>query len=133
MNDIAHSLITPAVTLPADLIKLTREGLSADVAWDLKNRYDLSEKELLAILGTSRRTFQRRTVLNTVESDRLIRFSSILRLAEDLFGEPDAVRVWLHASNKALGGVSPLSVLDTDAGTRQVETVLGRLMHGVYS
>ena len=133
MTDLAHNLIDPETTPTAAFIKLTREGLGVDVARDLMERYGLTTLELFSILGTSSRTFRRREVLNSVESDRLLRFVSVMRMAEDVFDGPDASRLWLHAENRALGGVTPVSLLDTDAGTRQVETVLGRLKHGVYS
>lgn len=133
VTDLAHNLINPEATPTAAFVQLTRDGLGVDVARDLMGRYGLTTLELFSILGTSSRTFRRREVLNSVESDRLLRFVSVMRLAEDVFDGPDPSRLWLHAVNRALGGLTPVSLLDTDAGSRQVETVLGRLKHGVYS
>ena len=133
MNDLAHELLSNSHAAPADVIKMAREGLSTDVARDIKNRYELSESEFLSILGMALRTFQRRDLLNAVESDRLLRFIRLMNIAEEVFDGADASRIWLHAENRALGGIVPVSLLDTDAGTRQVETVLGRLKYGVYS
>lgn len=133
MTDLAHDLIDPDQPPIADLIQLTRDGLSVDVARELMDRYSLSTVELFSILGTSSRTFRRREVLNSVESDRLLRFAALMRLAESVYDGAEASRTWLHAANRALGGVAPVALLDTDAGTRQVEAVLGRLKHGVYS
>jgi putative toxin-antitoxin system antitoxin component (TIGR02293 family) len=53
--------------------------------------------------------------------------------AEKVFGERAKASRWLHKPNRALGGVSPLSLLDTDLGTREVEQILGRIEYGVYS
>jgi putative toxin-antitoxin system antitoxin component (TIGR02293 family) len=50
-----------------------------------------------------------------------------------VFGERAKASRWLHNPNRALGGVSPLSLLDTDLGTREVEQILGRIEYGVYS
>jgi len=36
-------------------------------------------------------------------------------------------------SVRALGSVRPLDLLDTDLGAQQVERILGRIEHGVYS
>ena len=44
----------------------------------------------------------------------------------------EAVR-WLTASNRALGGEIPITLLDTSAGAHEVETVLDRIEFGVYS
>ena len=40
-------------------------------------------------------------------------------------------RAGSHADNRALGGATPLSRLDTDLGAEEVEAVLLRLAHGV--
>ena len=46
---------------------------------------------------------------------------------------PEKARRWFHRPNRALGNVLPLNLLATDAGIEQIETVLGRLEHGLYS
>jgi uncharacterized protein (DUF2384 family) len=40
---------------------------------------------------------------------------------------------WLAAPNRALEGTAPLSLLDTDIGTQEVEAVLTRIEQGVFS
>ena len=40
---------------------------------------------------------------------------------------------WLSRANRALGGAIPLELLDSDLGAIQVEQILGRISHGVYS
>ena len=54
------------------------------------------------------------------------------RAVEVLGSEGKASR-WLRRPNRALGGKPPVALLDTDLGTQQVEAVLGRIEHGVYS
>lgn len=39
---------------------------------------------------------------------------------------------WLKSPNAALGGATPLSLLDTDIGTESVMDTLGRIEHGVF-
>jgi ribosomal protein S16 len=58
----------------------------------------------------------------------------------DPMTKPSTVRIdteravrWLHRPNRALGGPAPLTLLDTDLGAQQVEQLLGRIEHGVYS
>ena len=48
------------------------------------------------------------------------------------FGEAGA-RQWLEEPNRALGGASPLEMLDTDVGAEAVRDVLGRIEDGVFS
>jgi uncharacterized protein (DUF2384 family) len=40
---------------------------------------------------------------------------------------------WLKHPNRVLGGISPVSALDTEPGARQVENVLGRIAYGGIS
>ena len=45
--------------------------------------------------------------------------------AADILGGQEQASRWLHTQNRALGGQTPLDLLDTDLGSRQVEDVLG--------
>jgi putative toxin-antitoxin system antitoxin component (TIGR02293 family) len=71
--------------------------------------------------------------LHADESDRLFRVGRIAALAEETLGSKDKAKRWLQKPNRALGGAAPLRLLDTELGARQVEDVLGRIAHGVYS
>ncbi len=77
---------------------------------------------------------QREGQLNPEESDRLLRASRIFEMAVDLFeGDKDEARRWLLTGNPALAGTSPLEFTSTEAGAREVEHLIGRLQHGVFS
>jgi len=67
------------------------------------------------------------------ESDRLYRFSRVLAHAEKVLGTRANATQWLHRPNRALNGIPPLTLLDTDIGATEVDDVLGRLEHGVFS
>jgi putative toxin-antitoxin system antitoxin component (TIGR02293 family) len=43
-----------------------------------------------------------------------------------------AVR-WLASAKRALGGQAPLTYSRTEVGAREVENLIGRLEHGVFS
>lgn len=58
--------------------------------------------------------------------------ATITTLAERVFGDAEAARQWLRASNAALEQRTPLSMLHTEGGTRTVEAILLRIEHGVY-
>ena len=67
------------------------------------------------------------------DSDRLLRLGRLARLAEEVLGSSDKAARWLRRPNRALGGDIPLDRLDTDPGARDVEALLLRIAHGVYS
>jgi len=121
-----------------DLIAVVRAGLpvrALDYFLKLWAR-ELNQGDVYRVIGSAR-TLQRKrahgTVLSTEESDRLARLARIVVRAEDALGDEVRARRWLTAENRALGGVPPLSLLDSDLGVLAVEQVLGRIEHGVYS
>jgi len=61
------------------------------------------------------------------------RLEKILVLAEAVLGSEEKARRWLNSRNRALGDVTPLSMLETQAGAVEVGNVLGRIEYGVYS
>ena len=66
-------------------------------------------------------------------SDTADRIARVTRAADETFGNPEKARAWLQRANRALGGSSPLDMLDSDDGADHVEQVLGRLAHGLFS
>ncbi|WP_377315285.1 antitoxin Xre/MbcA/ParS toxin-binding domain-containing protein [Phaeospirillum tilakii] len=52
-------------------------------------------------------------------------------LAEQTFADPAKGRAWLLRTTASLGGRRPLDLLDTEEGAREVETLLGRIAHGI--
>ena len=82
-----------------------------------------------------RRTFKRRQDaaqrLDPMESDRLLRLVRLVATADETFGNADKAMAWLGRANRVLEGQTPLSMADTDQGARSVETLLGRIGHGL--
>jgi putative toxin-antitoxin system antitoxin component (TIGR02293 family) len=62
-----------------------------------------------------------------------LRVARVAALAEEILGNKAKAARWLRRANQALGGKTPLRTLDTDLGASQVETVLHRVEHGVFS
>jgi putative toxin-antitoxin system antitoxin component (TIGR02293 family) len=121
---------------PEEMREWVREGFSFDALESMVQRYGLKREEVSWVLDLPERTLTRRKQeqrLRPAESDRLFRVTRIAVQAEQVLGSTDKAARWLHAENRALGGQTPLGLLDTDLGTRQVEAVLGRIEHGVFS
>lgn len=119
-----------------ELIPLLRQGLPFTVLERLMVAFSLSREEISAVLDLPARTLVRRKQTQRLaadESDRLYRFSRVLIHAEAVFGNSAKANQWLHRPNRALDGAIPLTLLDTDIGASQVDDVLGRLEHGVFS
>jgi putative toxin-antitoxin system antitoxin component (TIGR02293 family) len=113
-----------------------RSGISYDSLEAVKTRFDIKTDIFNLLLHIPPRTLARRKKskrLDSEESDRLVRVARIGTLAEETLGTREKAAGWLLLANRALGGVTPLSRLDTDLGTREVEDLLIRITQGVYS
>jgi putative toxin-antitoxin system antitoxin component (TIGR02293 family) len=121
---------------PADVVALIRKGLPMVEFYALASWLGVTEEELAPLLGISRATLHRRKKaghLEMPESERLVRFARLLRRATEVFDREEAARDWLKTAAVAFSGETPLSFADTEVGAREVEYLLGRLEHGVFS
>jgi len=119
------------------LVKRVGDGLSCAAFERLRKSLELSAEALAGIIQVSPRTLARRKQqgrLRPDESDRLVRLARVFGRTIDLFeGDSVAARAWLGKKNMALGGASPLEMVTTEVGTGEVEALIGRLEHGVFS
>jgi putative toxin-antitoxin system antitoxin component (TIGR02293 family) len=124
-----------AVNTRLDLVPLVRAGLPYAVLAAVGHRLQLSVESTAASLQLPVRTLARRKAtgrLDAHESERVVRLAEVAAWATEIFGEGGA-RGWLEEPNRALGGSSPMEMLDTDVGGEAVRNVLGRIEHGVFS
>jgi len=120
----------------AELRATILKGLPYASLEALASRLHIARKDVVALLRVPPRTLARRKRarrFDADESDRLFRIWRIAAQAEQVLGSREKASVWLRQANRALGGAVPLRQLDTDPGVRQVEDVLLRIAHGVYS
>jgi putative toxin-antitoxin system antitoxin component (TIGR02293 family) len=119
-----------------DLQAAIREGFPQGVVAEIMQASGLTLRELARSLDLSSRSLQRRRRQGRLaphESDRLYRLARIVVLAKHYLGDSEAASRWLQRPNRALGGDSPLGLLDTELGARAVENVLGRVAYGGIS
>jgi putative toxin-antitoxin system antitoxin component (TIGR02293 family) len=125
-----------AFSTDRDLRDAIREGFPPAVVEELMRTSGLTLKELAAALDLSPRSLQRRRRsgrLARYESDRLYRLARIVAIANEYLGDHDRAMRWLKRPNRALGGVAPVTAIDTEPGARLVENVLGRIAYGGIS
>jgi putative toxin-antitoxin system antitoxin component (TIGR02293 family) len=119
-----------------ELGERVRRGLPYSALEAVMSQLGLSREQVAEALHLPERTLARRKKerrLHPDESDRLFRLARIAAQAAEILGSTEKAARWLRRPNRALGGRVPLALLDTDAGTREVEEVLGRIEHGVVS
>lgn len=123
-------------THPTELIRRIQKGLPFSELKALQSKIDLPLEQLAGKLAISRSTLQRRKASGRLlpeESNKVVRFSRLLRQATDLFGNVEKARAWLKHPQYGLGGAVPLDYAETEVGAREVENLLGRIKYGVYS
>ena len=123
-------------THPTELIQRIQKGLRFTELKTLQDTLELPFEKLAAKLCISRSTLQRRKAagrLSPDESDKVVRFSRLLRHATAVFGDAERARAWLKHPQVGLGGAVPLDYASTETGAREVENLLGRIDYGVYS
>lgn len=114
------------------------KGLPFDALESLKEAFRLSDREISVALDVSTKTASRwrhaeNTRLPVSASDRIYRFARLFALAGHVLEDKDAARKWLHEKQVGLGGHSPIALMRTEAGAREVESLLIRIEHGVLS
>ena len=106
------------------------------MASELAASLAISQEQLATLLRLTPRTLQRRLEqgrLELNESERLWELARLMsRAVEVLESETGAVHC-LKSPIQALGWKVPLELAQTTVGLREVENVLGRIEHGVFS
>jgi putative toxin-antitoxin system antitoxin component (TIGR02293 family) len=120
-------------------VAVVQAGLPIASIGRLRERLNLDKSNTLKLLGISAATMSRREKseakrLDSEESDRVMRYGRLLALSIAMMeGDEDAARRWLHTPDDEFGGQNPLEYSRTEAGFREVEQLINRIEHGVYS
>jgi len=97
---------------------------------------EVTLEDMSGLLRLSPRTFQRRMdegILSLNESERLWELSRLFFRALDVLESVHGAIHWFKNPIQALGWATPLAYAGTSVGLRELENILGRIEHGVYS
>jgi len=116
---------------------LSPEGFVVPVSkLDELRQRGFSTDELYKIVAP-RRTLARRkesgSMLSPTESDRALRLERIADLADRVFGNPEKAQRWLRKASRALDGVRPIDLLQSETGASVVEEELHRIDYGMFA
>jgi putative toxin-antitoxin system antitoxin component (TIGR02293 family) len=93
-------------------------------------------KDLLEVIipaRTLKHRRQRKEPLNLDESDRLARVARLYELAVKVFGDADKARRWLSKPKQRFQELSPVAMMRTELGGRQVEEMLYQIDEGMFA
>ncbi len=121
-------------TPPAKKIDVIRAGVGARVVDDMVEYLDVPKNVIFGILHTPESTAHKlikdNRNLDSAASERVVRVADITRMAEETFGGREPATRWLRSANLALGGATPLSMLDTEPGAGEVRRILFSINYG---
>lgn len=134
----AYSLLFGLRLLDArGVVRLVEAGLPYPALERFQQNADLPLRDLAEAISVPLRTLDRRKSagkLEPEESDRAVRLSRVFAAALGLFeGDDGAARAWLKKRQPLLGNERPIDLVRTEVGGREVERLVGRLEHGVFS
>ena len=119
------------------IVSKLERGFSFQSLRELESQSGISIAMIASVVGIPERTLARRRAterLTTQESERLLRIAILFEKTVELFeGDVAAATRWLTTPQQALGRRSPLLYARTEPGAREVESLIGRLEHGVFS
>lgn len=120
----------------AKLIAKIKEGLSVKAFDRLCKNLEISEKALAKNLNIAISTLARRKKSGRMtfgESERIYRIARLFDRAVEVFGDKKMSRKWLKEPAWALGDVPPLEFAETELGAQEVDDLLGRIEHGIFT
>jgi len=120
-----------------DALKVVQQGLTIADFEELTTMLDVSHATLCDIALIAQRTFSRRKKsgesFKPDESDRILRIARLFDRGVAVLGSAEEARSWFKTSQRALGQKTPLDFMATEIGGREVEDLLCRIEHGVFS
>ncbi|MEM6314739.1 MAG: antitoxin Xre/MbcA/ParS toxin-binding domain-containing protein [Planctomycetota bacterium] len=118
------------------LIEKVEQGIEVAKLERLRQKLSIPMVEMARLLSIPPRTLDRRMDagrLTSLESDRLLRLARVFEAAVDLYEDERAAAEWLQEPARALNFERPLDVARSDVGAREVECLIGRIGHGVFT
>lgn len=117
-------------------IDAIKEGISKEELENLKEQTGLDYDTLAKVLAVAKATLHNKkgkAKFDTSVSERLLLLADIYSYGYQVFESKERFNAWMKSSNRALGGVAPLTLLDTLYGMEEVKHLIGCIEYGVYS
>src|ERR1700730_442431 len=135
MKSSFDRIVQKAVENPIAMRKVVQQGL--DIRWfdDLAKLFGTSATAFATVVGIDPRTLTRRRregKLTSRESSALYHLAVLYEHALDVLGDAETVRNWFNTPEPDFSDMSPLALLDTAPGMKEVDHLLGRIEHGVF-
>lgn len=116
-------------------ISLIRNGITKKQLEAIKSEADLDYHTLSCLLALSRTTLIKKKgddKFDRPTSERILLLAELLSYGREVFESRDRFNIWIKTPSNALGGKTPLELMDTLYGIEEVKKELGRIEYSVY-
>ena len=121
----------------AAMAQRVEEGLPVAEVVQFGKQAGFTTDELARLIQIPPRTYARRVAskgrLKVSEGERAVRLMRLFEQAKRVFVTDENTRSWFNGKILALGWKTPLEYAQTEPGAREVENIIGRIEHGVFS
>ena len=115
-------------------IAAIRAGFPSSVLNDAGTFFNVPIDRIRAIVGVTETTahalVKRHAGMDPAASERLGRLADVMAMAEDVFDDEEAAKIWLRTGNRTFHDRAPMDYLDTEPGAMAVRQVLNAIACG---
>lgn len=117
-------------------IDAVKSGISKEELENLKTGAELDYDTLARVLNIAKATLHNKKgkeKFDTAISERIFLLADLYSFGYEVFEDRERFNGWMKKENQALGGVTPITLIDTLYGIEEVKHLIGRIEYGVYS
>ncbi len=121
---------------PLQKMAISKKGITKSYLEKFKKTAELDYDKLADALAVTRATLINKKgneKFNAGLSERIVSLADLYAYGYEVFEDHSAFNQWMHTSNQALGGLTPLSITNSLYGREEVKNLIGRIAYGVYS
>jgi putative toxin-antitoxin system antitoxin component (TIGR02293 family) len=117
-------------------IDAVKNGISKEELENLKIGAELDYDTLARILNITKATLHNKKgkdKFDTAVSEKIFLLADLYSYGYEVFENKGKFNSWMKNDNRSLGGITPLSLIDTLYGFEEIKHLIGRIEYGVYS
>jgi putative toxin-antitoxin system antitoxin component (TIGR02293 family) len=119
-----------------DKIDAIKNGITKEQLEALKDQSGLDYDTLASILNVAKATLHNKKGKEKFDqyiSERIFLLADLYSYGYEAFESREQFNQWMKTPNRSIGGVTPLSILDTLYGLEEVKHLIGRIEYGIFS
>lgn len=128
-----ESILTVQTIFFTEKEKIVKRGISKDQLAVLKEIFEFDYNTLSDLLAVTDRTLHLKKGKDTfslIVSDRIMAVVELYSYGYTVFGDKDLFHAWMKGPNRALGGRTPLEVMETHPGLLEVRNLIRKVKKG---